>query len=285
MTTKTFMRGRPARELLIVAVLALAAVGLVPNGAQSSAASVTTNGETGMHKQPHHDDRCSGAQRNGVLLHEQAAVLDLVGDLRTLKNESDLARLAVPNPLTGTAFNFYDHAFVSFRGMGLAIVNTGVAEAPGKPTLLLYAPDPDAQEVIDPYNPDFPYRLVGFGHASVYAPNETPTFLGPCFEKDWFVHERSVHRADTWQNIAVPPEEDFKGQVAGGVPPLPHECNPPCTGFAHGRLWDLHIWLADGNGVPTLSMTNPGDEIAGADPQIGRAFFFPERNKQHGQAR
>jgi hypothetical protein len=93
-------------------------------------------------------------------------------------------------------------------------------------------------------------------------------------ENDWFVHERSVHPLDTWQNIAVPPVEQFHGQVAGDVPPTAQECD--CVvGIPHGRFWDLHLWPGAA-GFPTVSMFNPGKPIPGFDALPGIGFFRPE---------
>lgn len=219
---------------------------------------------------------CTASERRAFLREEQATILQLVGDLRTIRDEVDLARLAAPDPQSGTAYNFYDHLFVSARGMGMAVVNTGEI-GPGKPDVLLYAPDPRAADVTDPHGPDFPYTLAGWAYAREYAPKQHPTFLGPCIVRsDWFVHERSIHPADDWTNVAVPPEEERHGEAPGNDPPLPTACAQPCPlGFPHGRLWDIHLWLGK-NGIAQVSMLSPGKPIPGFDPQVGTAFFFPE---------
>ncbi|MBT2530486.1 hypothetical protein J7E91_35380 [Streptomyces sp. ISL-99] len=96
---------------------------------------------------------------------------------------------------------------------------------------------------------------------------------------EWSVHERSIHPADTWQNIAVPPpDDDPKGSNPGQQPISPDECDPaPCPpGIQHGRLWDIHFWLDERDGIPAVSILNRREEIPGWDPGVGISFFFPE---------
>lgn len=220
---------------------------------------------------------CTQPERQAFLGAEQRQVLALVKarGLTTLRDETDIARLAAPDPDSGTAYNFYDHQFVSARDMGVAVVNTGEV-GPGKPDLLLYVPNPEAADVIDPYGPDFPYTLAGWAYSATYAPNEPPTFLEPCIAPfEWFVHERSIHPAHDWTNVAVPPDEQTHGEASGTDPPLPTECDPLCpVGFSHRRLWDIHLWLGE-NRIAEVSMLSP-TPIPGFDPEVGVGFFFPD---------
>lgn len=221
---------------------------------------------------------CSAAERRSSLALEQRRVLKLVKDFRVLRNQADLDRLAQPRE--GVQFFVLSHRFNSIRGMGFTIVNGGQVTGPGKPAMLLYKPSHKAKNVTDPDGPDFPYELVGWGYAGPYTPGQPPAFpddpgLRCVRPTDWFVHERSVHPADTWQNIPVPPVEDYPGQDPGSLPPLPDECDPPCVGEPHPRIWDLHVWFG-ANGVPTLSMLNPGKPIPGFDPEVGVGFFYPQ---------
>jgi hypothetical protein len=243
---------------------------------------------------------CNAADRSAYLGDEQAVVLDLVShygpgdgrDLTTLDERQDIVALAEGDPESGTRYGVYDHAFVSFRGMGLAIINAGDngtepdgRRRPGKPDLLLYAPkDPNA-DATDPYGPDLPYELAGWAYSPLsYDYYQHPTFLGECIErKDWFVHERGIHPADSWGMVSVPPDEEGQvhGQASGQDPILPSECDDPRTlvvetcpaGIQHTRIWDIHFWR--GKGRASVSMLSP-NPIAGIDPEVGKGFFYPD---------
>lgn len=228
----------------------------------------------------HAGSSCGYVERLRALAAEQRRVLDLVGDLRVLRNQADVDRLAVPNPETGTVYSLLPHMYDSMKGSGFTVVNVGMG-GPGKPILLLYRPNRTAANVLDPFGADFPYTLVGWGYVSPYVPGQPPVFaddagLRCLVYKDWLVHERSVHPSDTWQNIVVPPAEQFHGQAAGETPPTAEECNCPVA-LNHGRFWDVHLWLT-GTPVPSVSMLNPGKPIPGFDPVPGVGFFYPERH-------
>lgn len=251
------------------------------------------------HRPPASDTPCTVREREADLRDEQAVVLDLVShygpeegrDLTTLDGPEDMAALAQGDPKSGTIYSLYDHAFVSFKGMGLAIINTGdngtdpadpTRRRTGKPDLLLYAPDPNAADATDPYGPDFPYKLAGWAYSPAYDYNQHPKFLGDCITRaDWFVHERGIHPTDTWGMMAVPPEEKVHGQNPGQDPIPPTECDDPRTiatelcplGIQHPRIWDIHLWL--GQLAASVSMLSPR-AIAGIDPEKGKAFFYPE---------
>lgn len=225
----------------------------------------------------HGRSKCGFIERQRTLAVEQRRILKLVGDLRVLRNEADLARLAEPRD--GTKFYIYSHMFASMRGMGFTVVNGGET-GPGKPALLLYRPSSKAKNVIEPNGPDFPYELVGWGYASPYTPGIIPNYptdpgLRCVMDKEWLVHERSVHPFDTWQNIPVPPVEDYHGQAAGNTPPTADECTPACVGAGHPRLWDIHLWLGSW-GTATVSLLYPGKAIPGFDPGVGTGFFYPQ---------
>lgn len=255
------------------------------------------------HPPPDRAAPCTPAEREADLRDEQAIILDMVSrygpgdgqDLVTLGGVEDLAALAAGDPESGTRYSFQDHAFVSFRDMGMAIVNTGDNGADpldperrtrGKPDLLLYAPNP-AAAATDPYGPDFPYKLVGWAYSPLtYDYWNAPTFLGECIvREDWFVHERGIHPADTWGMVAVPPEdEQFKGEDAGQNPILPIECDADGTlavelcpaGAQHTRIWDIHFWV--GKRAASVSLLSPSP-LSGIDPDIGTAFFYPDNTE------
>lgn len=209
---------------------------------------------------------------------EQHRVLNLLKDFRVLRSQADLDRLATYNPQTGDYYFLLPHMFASMKGIGLTIVNAG-AGGPGHPSLLFYKPTAKkSTNLTDAYGADYPYTLIGWGYVSPYTPGKVPNFSGDpglrCLKTtDWLIHERSVHPSDTWLNIAVPPAEDYKGQVAGATPPTAEECSCP-VGLNHGRFWDVHMWIGP-FGVPSVSMSNPGRAIGGFDPGIG--FFYPAR--------
>jgi hypothetical protein len=222
---------------------------------------------------------CGKAERRAALAAEQRRVLQTLKGFRVLKNQQDMDRIAAASPTTGTAYNVMPHAYASMKGNGFTLVNTGTGNGPGKPQLIFYRPARGAGDVLDANGADFPYVLVGWGYVGPYSPG-APLDFGDdaglrCLETDdWFVHERSVHPADTWHNIPVRPQEDYLGQVPGSEPPTAEECKCP-VGMNHGRFWDAHLWL-DGDSVPTVSMLNPGRPIPGFDPVVGSGFFYPE---------
>lgn len=156
--------------------------------------------------------------------------------------------------------------------------------APGRPSLLLYAPSGD--NVTAPrHGFDFPYRLSGWAHLFEYAPGDRPSFL--CLgEAEWFVHERGIHTFDDGDFDPIRPADDEpRGNALGDDMPCTTEpvLNAFCIDrepgdFGQPRAWDIHVWL-DGDDVPTVSMTNPARKIPGVDTQIGKAFFFPETNE------
>lgn len=236
------------------------------------------------------DDGCTGSERRAVLRTEQAEVLDHLRDHMVLENEADLALLGAPDPQTGRAYNLLDHKFASAQGIGIGIVDSLAIDPgrPGAPDVLFYAPNREAtdEEVTEPDTPDFPYRLVGWAYALPYNWEQRPRRLdgidGRCITPaDWFVHERSVHPFDTWQNVPAPvPQEEFHGADDGQQLPIPpDQCVPsPCPpGIQHGRIWDIHFWLdGAGEGVPSVSILNRRERILGWDPDVGVSFFYPE---------
>jgi hypothetical protein len=173
---------------------------------------------TENHPPPSATASCTEQQRKADLRDEQTVVLDLVShygpgagqNLTTLDGPEDMSALAQGDLESGTVYRLYDHAFVSFEGMGMAmaIINIGdngtdstdpTRRRPGKPDLLLYAPNQESSDPTDPYGADFPYELAGWAYSPAYVPSEHPTFLGDCITRvDWFVHERGIHPADTW---------------------------------------------------------------------------------------
>jgi hypothetical protein len=211
------------------------------------------------------------------LAEDQRLVLARLGALTTIDDVADFAALA------GRGWNVPPHGWNSFRGMGVAALRgeelATPEPLPGRPELLLYRPDPGASDVTDPFGADFPYRLAGWGYLGSYDFARHPAGAGPCFERsDWFVHERGIHDFPRLGFVSVPPKEDFHGQDPGNEPFAPF---PP--GFPHPRFWDMHLWLGP-EGVPTVSMLNPGIPIPGIDPRVGVSFFYPPASARPDQA-
>jgi hypothetical protein len=219
---------------------------------------------------------CTTSERRRALAEDQRLVLARVGALTTIDDVADFAALA------GRGWNVPPHGWNSFRGMGVAALRGGELARPeplpGRPELLLYRPDPGASDVTDPFGADFPYRLAGWGYLGSYDFARHPTGAGPCFRRaDWFVHERGIHDFQTLGFVPVPPKEDFHGQDPGDEPFAPF---PP--GVPHPRFWDMHLWLG-AEGVPTVSMLNPGTPIPGIDPRVGVSFFYPPASARADQ--
>ncbi|MFF3313673.1 hypothetical protein [Streptomyces sp. NPDC002952] len=211
---------------------------------------------------------------------DEARVRKLLAGHLVLRNQADVDAMAttgatVPGQKT---YDMLPHKFASMRGAGLTLLNLNQPMTPGMPTLLMYRPANG--DVIEPDHGDFPYELAGWGYAGPYTPGAAPAFHSDqglkCLQaSDWFVHERSVHPSDTWQNLPFPPHEAYHGQVDGGPPPGTAECGCP-VGMAHPRMWDTHIWLNETENTATVSMLNPGIPIPGFDPGVGKGFFYPE---------
>lgn len=237
--------------------------------------------------EPAHPNGCTVPERSAALGAEQAEVEDRLSEHLILRDEADLAALAADRE-TGKAYTLVDHLFASAGGAGIGIVDTlGTPVTAGMPDVLLYAPRPGTkeEEAIDPLGPDWPYRLVGWAYTPFsYDFEGRPKALdgrdARCITAaDWFVHERSIHPADTWQNVAAPPKEEaFHGANDNQQVPIPpDECVPsPCPpGLQHPRVWDIHFWRdGAGDGVASVSILSP-EEIPGWDPGVGVAFFYP----------
>jgi len=184
--------------------------------------------------------------------------------------------------VTGVSYSILTHMFNSLGGMGFTVASlqglSGGHPIAGQPTLLLYRPNPAGGSPTNPSKPDFPYTLVGWGYTAPYVPGQVPTFGNDpglkCIQpSQWLIHERGVHPGNTWQYIALPPKESWHGQSAGSTVPTAAQCH--CIiGFAHPRAWDLHIFLG-ANGIPTVSMFNPGTPIPGFNVGGGVSFFYP----------
>jgi hypothetical protein len=220
---------------------------------------------------------CTPAQRRTALAEDQRLVLARVGDLTRLDDLVDLAALA------GRGWNVLPHGWNSFRGMGMAVLRgeeiPRPEPLPGRPELLLYRPDPGASNVTDPLGADFPYQLAGWGYLGSYDFAKHPTSAGSCFTRtDWFVHERGIHDFQTLGFVPVPPKEDFHGHSPGNEPFV-----PLTPGVPHSRFWDMHVWLG-AEGLPTVSMLNPGTPIPGIDPHVGSWFFYPPAFPRPSQA-
>lgn len=227
---------------------------------------------------------CTPAQSVAALKYEQARILQEFAPFRTLYNEESLAELSYPNAVTGVSYSVLTHMFNALGGMGFTVASlqglSGGAPVAGQPTLLLYRPNPAGGSPTDPSKPDFPYTLVGWGYTAPYVPGQVPTFGNDpglrCIEpSQWLIHERGVHPAPSFQYISLPPKESWHGQSAGSTVPTAAECH--CVvGFAHPRAWDLHIFFG-ANGIPTVSMFNPGAPIPGFGVNDGISFFYPAR--------
>lgn len=202
------------------------------------------------------------------------------------------------------------HNFVSFLGMGVAFAHVEAilpgnlvdlvdalvpGQVPFRPSLLFYAPAPGATQaqVTEGFFPDTPMRLIGVAFARDYVPGAPPAF--GCMPREaFFVHEAGWHMLDgsfAMQAVAEP----FPGAVIAVEPPLPI-IDARRTGFWHGRLWDMHIWLrpigttpvvracdlAPAAGLPadffaagTVTSCNPGfPRVPGLGAQFPVGGFF-----------
>lgn len=253
--------------MLIVAACSGSAFALSKNNVTSSGAAPVA---------------CTQAQTVASLKYEQARILKELAPFRVLENPLSLSALAYPNPVTGASYSILTHMYNSLGGMGFTVsslqgLSAGQPVA-GEPTLLLFRPNPKDGPPTDASKPDFPYTLVGWGYTAPYVPGQPPSFGNDpglkCIKpSQWLVHERGVHPASNWQFIALPPKESWHGESAGQTIPTAAECH--CVmGMDHTRVWDLHIFLG-ANGIPTVSMFNPGAPIPGFNVGGGVAFFYP----------
>ncbi|MBT2212804.1 MULTISPECIES: hypothetical protein [Actinomadura] len=269
------------RRRHVIAAAASVVALAVPAGASAASAAAGSAGTAARPpRTPHVGAACTTWERLSTLAVEQRRVLKLFKGFEVLRNQADMDRLAKVNPQYGTHYALLSHMYNSMKGIGLTIVNDG-AQGPGKPTLVFYKPDPRVKDPTHAFEPNFPYRLVGWGYVSPYTPGKAPSFPGEpglrCLKpKDSFIHERSVHPADTWFNTRVPPKnEAWKGEDPGATWPTAEECDCQ-VGMSHGRFWDSHLFLT-GTPFPWVSMFNPGRPIPGFDAVVGQGFFFPER--------
>jgi hypothetical protein len=269
------MKGRRRKLALMGAGL------LIVAGCSSGAFALSENNVSSAATAP---AACTQAQSVAALKYEQARILQELAPFRVLENPEALAALAFPNAVTGISYSVLTHMYGTLGGMGFTVASlqglAGGQPVAGKPTLLLYRPNPAAKDVADPSKPAFPYTLVGWGYTAPYNPGHTPTFGSDpglkCIKpSQWLVHERGVHPASNWHFIPLPPKESWHGQATGQAVPTAAQCH--CViGMAHPRVWDLHIFLGS-NGIPTVSMFNPGTPIPGFNVGGGVAFFYPAR--------
>jgi hypothetical protein len=189
---------------------------------------------------------------------------------QTIANSAQLQRLFGRGYLPS-------HNFVSFLGMGVAfahlsavlpeniveLVDTVVpGEVPFRPSLLFYAPSPDAteQQVSSPLQLGAPLTLVGVAFARNFVPG-TPPEMGCLPREAFFVHEAGWHMPDGGYEI-----QDVIEPVPGtaiAVRPVLPLIDIRRLGIWHGRLWDMHIWLRPQGALPRVSAC---DLVAAAGP-------------------
>lgn len=226
---------------------------------------------------------CTAQDRQAALSNERQRVLDYLGDLTTMRNPLDAARLALKG------WGALPHGFISFAGNGMPVgrLDAPLTETPllvplvgepvirtDMPDLLFYRPTTTVN-VSDPFFADFPYTLLGWAYIDVYSLEHDPTRRGPdCLERsDWFVHERGIHDLPFLGFFPVPPRERFQGEASGRdlIPPLVLLLHP---GLPHPRSWVTHLWL-NPDATLTPSFANPHVSVPGADPHFGQWFFYP----------
>ncbi|MFE3194769.1 hypothetical protein ACFXHA_37595 [Nocardia sp. NPDC059240] len=216
---------------------------------------------------------CEGAEREASLMQDQQRLLARLGHLTRLNDWGDVAALAAVGWMLPT------HLHVNFENTGLAIARPEALlekEArSGNPGMAVYrsvSQDSLAAQ-INPYQANFPYELIGWAHGIMYTPGVYPTSPDLCISKsDWFVHEQGAHTFPDFGFVAEPPREDYLGQSAGDLFPLPTKAFGP----THGRFWDVHLWLDPQGGPPATGIERPFDYIPGA-PMPHDSFFFPEQ--------
>ncbi|MFI5776642.1 hypothetical protein [Nocardia sp. NPDC051570] len=213
---------------------------------------------------------CDGEARDASLRQDEARLMARLGRLTTLRGPDDLAALAA----LGYAIPL--HMLASFEDIGTsfarpdAIIDQQVRS--GNPGVLMYRPDPGLPYDGDPYRPQFPYQLIGWGHGIMYTPGAVPPSADLCVaQEDWFVHEQGVHSLLDWDFIPQPPPERYHGEVAGDMLPLPMVA----PGATHGRYWDIHVWHNPTGGTPALSVLSPYEHIPGLPAKLAD-FFHPE---------
>jgi quercetin dioxygenase-like cupin family protein len=208
---------------------------------------------------------CPAPKRQGVLRQEQKTVLGQLGNLTELRSQKDFDALAA------LGYTLLPHQFASVKGLGVEVSNPEGTLIAGNPTVLFYAPNPDAGDTTDTRGADYPYKLVGWGYAEPYIPDHLPSFF-PCMgTQDWHVHERGIDALDTGETTPLPPAEPAFGAAPGLLSDAP--ALRPIVGFPHARGWEIHLWRDD-SGLPRSAILDPTDPAPGLDPKEGSNYYF-----------
>lgn len=226
-----------------------------------------------------HKSGCTAAERREVLRVERHRVLERVGELRVSAVRATWQGWPWPTLRPAGLQRLPPH--VHERGRHGVRRSQRRRSGPRPPGPASVPSEPSSNQCDGPLRSRLSLHTGGgWAYLRAYEPGAPPQGDDDpdlCLTaQDWFIRERSVHPGDDWTNVAVPPAEDFAGQVEANEPPLPHECEgPSCVGVPHGRMWDVDLWVGD-SGVPTVAMLNPGEPISGWDPNVGEDFFFTE---------
>ncbi len=265
--------------VLSVAALAMTALAPVAAGDEDTMTPAVA---------PATDRPCTARERATDLVADEQRVLTRLGHLRTLTGPQDVAQLAALG-----AWGPDSHGWVQYHQVGVGLLDlpnsmriiaqnlTGVTAGSvkrdtvtsGSPTGLFYESLNPAANHGDPYNPAFPYMLVGWFYGGVYTPGITPITNGLCmYPTDWGFHERGVHAFPNFDMVMQPPAEQWMGQSPGSIP----VAVPNPLGLVHPRAWDLHIWLVPGSNTPVTGALDTAQPVLGIDGGIPESFPYPQ---------
>ena len=221
----------------------------------------------------------------------ETCVQDLEAAAQVIQSRWPTAGEAWDHPYNEACVWYWSHGKRSINGMGVAMVT--LEDRPGIRNLVEDIHDEFASGSLKQPSLLFfdqteehwrSWELIGFGYHADYEPCTTPQ-LGCINDEAWFVHEAGYHQIlDGEMTLATDADllpYSFANSVdAAGCEDIGHHDLAPKLGtVAHGRAWDLHVWLDPSGGRPWATPYDPWNRWNDAPVRLDieeEAFFTPQ---------
>ena len=195
------------------------------------------------------------------------------------------------NPYNETCTWYWSHGKRSFDGMGVAMAT--LESRPGIRNLVEDIHDQFAAGALNQPSLLFfdqtdehwrSWELIGFGYHMDYQPCDPPP-LGCVNDKAWFVHEAGYHNILNGEMTLATDDDLLPSSTAtaidaAGCQDIEHHDLDFKLGFvAHGRAWDLHVWIDPTGGMPWATPYDPWTRWNDAPVRLDlseAAFFTPQ---------
>jgi hypothetical protein len=186
---------------------------------------------------------------------------------------------------------YWAHGKRSFDGMGVAMAT--LDDRPGLQHLVEDLHDEYASGVLSQPSLLFfdmtdrnwrEWELVGFGYHADYEPCTAPQ-LGCLPRKVWFVHEAGYHNVVNGSMVLATDDDLIDSSLAASIDEAGcedighHDLSTRPLTVAHGRAWDLHVWLDPEGGLPQIDKYDPWTRWKDAPRRLElaeEAFFKPQ---------